>query len=315
MMNEPSTPFSNGNNPNAAQNNLAAVPPITRAEINRQNSQHSTGPKTPEGKEKVSCNALKHGLYSTATLLPGEDQEAYDALGRMLAESVKPGCPEEVYLLKIVQDLDWQLIRTRALDANYYALTLERELPQFADKEPAAQQAYASAAAFEKNARLFNQISRQQARLTNQRKKAIAEYFEAQAARKEQAEAIAAAEQARLAAEQQAAAPPVEPDAASRKLTLALEQYKAMHQFWKEEIVPVTEGLGSEEEEETEGNNVQQQEDTLAAGRSRATVADVDNIPNLTDHYRRSLRAAVQAGFVSHNVLGHVADALADEGE
>jgi hypothetical protein len=41
---------------------------------NRQNSLKSTGPKTPEGKEKSRADALKHGLCST--ILVSEDLEA-----------------------------------------------------------------------------------------------------------------------------------------------------------------------------------------------------------------------------------------------
>lgn len=40
-----------------------------RMDANRKNAQLSTGPKTPEGKDRSRMNALKHGLCS-ATLLP-----------------------------------------------------------------------------------------------------------------------------------------------------------------------------------------------------------------------------------------------------
>lgn len=52
-----------------------------QAQANRRNALKSTGPKTPEGKAAVRHNATKHGLLSRETLLPGEDEEALQALG------------------------------------------------------------------------------------------------------------------------------------------------------------------------------------------------------------------------------------------
>ena len=46
-----------------------------RAEINRRNSTHSTGPKTPSGRDKARRNALKHGLRADTLALPNEDPE------------------------------------------------------------------------------------------------------------------------------------------------------------------------------------------------------------------------------------------------
>ena len=42
-------------------------------DANRANAQHSTGPKTAEGKKRSSLNAIRHGLNSQAVLLPYED--------------------------------------------------------------------------------------------------------------------------------------------------------------------------------------------------------------------------------------------------
>ncbi|MBV8265569.1 MAG: hypothetical protein JO252_04405, partial [Planctomycetaceae bacterium] len=49
-----------------------------RREINRKNSQQSTGPRTAAGKEKSKLNGLKHGLRAATLVLPGEDPEALE---------------------------------------------------------------------------------------------------------------------------------------------------------------------------------------------------------------------------------------------
>ena len=60
-----------------------------RAEINRQNAQKSTGPKTPTGKAKVRLNGLRTGARSSVidmsaleslVVLPWEGPETYKAV-------------------------------------------------------------------------------------------------------------------------------------------------------------------------------------------------------------------------------------------
>ena len=51
---------------------MAASEARTRA--NRQNALKSTGPRTPEGKERSRRNAFKHGLTGQGVALPEEDQ-------------------------------------------------------------------------------------------------------------------------------------------------------------------------------------------------------------------------------------------------
>jgi hypothetical protein len=46
-------------------------------EANRRNAQHSTGPRTQEGKDRVRLNAVKHGMTAKTVVLPGEDEEVY----------------------------------------------------------------------------------------------------------------------------------------------------------------------------------------------------------------------------------------------
>ena len=57
---------------------------------NAANAQHSTGPRTPEGKTRSSLNASKHGLTAREVVIaPGEQPEFDDLLASFQAD-VKP---------------------------------------------------------------------------------------------------------------------------------------------------------------------------------------------------------------------------------
>src|SRR5215216_4031117 len=76
-----------------------------RIEINKANAQHSTGPRSDEGKARTRLNALKHGLRSKSALLPGENpEEYYDLKARMQAEWKPQGTTEEFQLDQMLQN-------------------------------------------------------------------------------------------------------------------------------------------------------------------------------------------------------------------
>jgi hypothetical protein len=50
-------------------------------EANRANAQKSTGPRTPEGKEKAAQNALKHGLLAREAVVVNSKLFATQGLG------------------------------------------------------------------------------------------------------------------------------------------------------------------------------------------------------------------------------------------
>jgi hypothetical protein len=71
----------------------------TRAEINRANSQHSTGPTSARGKARSSQNSFKHGLYSKELIIQGEDPAEFDHLRATLRDEHQPANTVEQILV------------------------------------------------------------------------------------------------------------------------------------------------------------------------------------------------------------------------
>ncbi len=81
---------------------------------NRENAQRSTGPRTPDGKQRASLNATSHGLTGKAVLLPDEDKQAYETLCREFAADLKPKGAMETHLVQTLADQQWRLHRAHA---------------------------------------------------------------------------------------------------------------------------------------------------------------------------------------------------------
>jgi hypothetical protein len=87
-------------------------------EINRANSQHSTGPQTEAGKQRSSLNALRRGLTSQIVVMPNEDLEAYRAHLKSFNDEYNPQGATETHLVKSLADTSWRLNRVGAIEAN-----------------------------------------------------------------------------------------------------------------------------------------------------------------------------------------------------
>ena len=63
---------------------------LSQIEANRRNAQHSTGPRTAEGKAASSMNALKSGIDAESSVIPGEDPADLAAITARLYHSCQP---------------------------------------------------------------------------------------------------------------------------------------------------------------------------------------------------------------------------------
>ena len=98
-----------------------------RAAINRQNAAHSTGPATPEGKRRVSLNALRHALTGQTVVLPEDDLAAYQSSCAQFFAELKPQGLLETKTVQTIADTYWRLDRIRAMENNLFSLGFQEQ--------------------------------------------------------------------------------------------------------------------------------------------------------------------------------------------
>lgn len=84
---------------------------------NRRNALRSTGPRTPEGKARASRNATRHGLLAHTTVLPSEDEGAFDAFRSRLDHALGPVGELEALLVDRIVGMAWRLGRLGRIEA------------------------------------------------------------------------------------------------------------------------------------------------------------------------------------------------------
>ncbi len=85
----------------------------TEAQIaaNRRNAQSSTGPRTVEGKARVSRNAAIFGIYSTGDVVRPEEQDIYDLFCDGFQQDLAPEGAMETTLAAEIIHAAWRLRR------------------------------------------------------------------------------------------------------------------------------------------------------------------------------------------------------------
>jgi hypothetical protein len=155
-----------------------------RTEINRANSQHSTGPKTESGKKRSSLNALRHGLTGQIVVMPAEDLAAYQSHVKSFTDEYHPQGATEAHLVQALADTSWRLNRVAAQETNL--LTLGLQNPTAIDAPRPIQDAMSIAAALESQSKALANLSMHSQRLSRQFERTVTQLRDLQQTRRAQ---------------------------------------------------------------------------------------------------------------------------------
>jgi hypothetical protein len=87
---------------------------------NQMNAQHSTGPKTPAGKDAVRFNALTWSLCAQTLILPCDNPAHYQQIWDALAAEWQPQTESERHYLEQMTVSKWLLARTAKSEREVY---------------------------------------------------------------------------------------------------------------------------------------------------------------------------------------------------
>ena len=89
---------------------------LKQIEANRRNALKSTGPTTPEGKDRSRCNAVRHGLTAETVIAALEDAEDYQAFeATVIADYDAETAVERELVLRLASVL-WRLRRATGIE-------------------------------------------------------------------------------------------------------------------------------------------------------------------------------------------------------
>jgi hypothetical protein len=97
---------------------------LNQIEANRLNAQHSTGPRSREGKAAIRFNALKTGIDAQSQVIPGEDPAALALLAAEYYDRYHPSTPEVRALVDTLIAAEWLQRRFRTLEAQLWQFNI-----------------------------------------------------------------------------------------------------------------------------------------------------------------------------------------------
>src|SRR5665213_130989 len=110
---------------------------LKQVEANRRNALKSTGPTTPEGKERSRCNAVRHGLTAETIIAALEDSKDYEAFeAAVISDYDAESVVERELVLRLASVL-WRLRRATGIErALFESVTAEPDNPEHGNSRP-----------------------------------------------------------------------------------------------------------------------------------------------------------------------------------
>jgi hypothetical protein len=149
-------------------------------DANRLNAQHSTGPRTPEGKAKSSLNAVKSGLTGHTVLLPTDDVALYESHLTAVAAELRPFGPRESALVQSIADAEWRIQRIPALEHGIYAQGHLEFAPLYAAEDASLRASLIQTKTFLTYEKQLRNLQLQESRIRKHREKDLGELKELQ---------------------------------------------------------------------------------------------------------------------------------------
>ncbi len=146
---------------------------------------HPTGPRTPEGKQRASLNALRHGLTGHTVVIPSDDLPAYKKFCAEFFTHYSPAGPVERQLVQTIADTSWRLNRITAMEQSSLSLSAVRQEDQITTADDRCANAMAAALAFEEHVnKSVGNLSIYEQRLSRQLERTLKLIDQTQSARK-----------------------------------------------------------------------------------------------------------------------------------
>ena len=151
--------------------------------VESTNQSKSTGNRTPEGKQRSSLNALRHGLTGRIVVLPSEDLGVYQAFCKELMADLAPETPVERQYAQTFCDTQWRLNRARSIEDSMLALGHFEGATIPGIERPEIQTALTAAKVFRQDSKSFMNLTLYEQRLQRTQKEALRQLQELQAKR------------------------------------------------------------------------------------------------------------------------------------